>query len=233
VAIVGANRLGRRVARAIAESPWLGYRVVGVFDEKKDNEQENNDASIRREGLDTLYEEARSGGIDVVFIALPMREEHRVQALIRQLADTTTSVYLVPDLFVFDLLHSRWRIINGIPAVSIYETPFKSVEAVAKRAADIVFSCLAIAIMALPMVIIAIGIRFSSPGSVIFKQRRYGVHGEQIEVWKFRTMTVCEDGSDVPQAQRNDPRITRLGVFLRRTSLDELPQFFNVLQGTM
>lgn len=75
VAIVGANRLGRRVARAIAESPWLGYRVGGVFDEKKDNEQENNDASTRRGGLDTLYQEARSGGIDVVFIALPMREE--------------------------------------------------------------------------------------------------------------------------------------------------------------
>lgn len=134
---------------------------------------------------------------------------------------------------MFDLLRSRWRIIDGIPAVSIYETPFKSVEGLVKRAADIVFSCLAIAIMALPMVIIAIGIRFSSPGPVIFKQRRYGVHGEQIEVWKFRTMTVCEDGSDVPQARRNDPRITRFGVFLRKTSLDELPQFFNVLQGTM
>lgn len=233
VAIVGANRLGRRVAQAIAESPWLGYRVLGVFDESKDNEQEKDDGPTPLRELDTLYQEARSGGIDVVFIALPMREELRIQALLRRLADTTASVYVVPDLFVFDLLHSRWWMVQGLPVVSVYETPFKSAEGLAKRMADIVFSSLVIAVVALPMLIIASVIRCSSPGPVIFKQRRYGVHGEPINVWKFRTMSVCEDGGDVPQARRNDPRITCFGAFLRRTSLDELPQFFNVVQGTM
>jgi len=233
VAIVGANRLGWSVARAIAESPWLGFRVLGVYDEENEDGQETDGAEAVLRGLDSLYQEARSGGIDVVFIAWPMHEELRMRALIRRLADTTASVYLVPNLFVFDLVQSDWQVIQGIPVASIYETPFRSVEGLAKRVADIAFSCLAIAVSALPMLMIAVVIRCSSPGPVIFKQRRYGVHGELIEVWKFRTMTVCEDGDNVPQARRNDPRITLFGAFLRRTSLDELPQFFNVLHGTM
>ena len=103
---------------------------------------------------------------------------------------------------------------------------------VLKRASDIVFASVLIALLWPLMLAVALGVRMSSPGPIIFKQRRYGLYGERILVYKFRTMLVCEDGS-ITQAKRDDPRVTRIGRFLRRTSLDELPQLFNVLFGSM
>jgi putative colanic acid biosynthesis UDP-glucose lipid carrier transferase len=216
--------------------PWMGYRVVGYYDDRQGSEDptrrlNSTDTTIRG-GFEQLYADAREGRIDIVFITLPMRAELRTHSLIARLADTTVSVYLIPDVFNFDLLHSRLTCLQGIPALSIYDSPMVD-NGWAKRMEDIILGSGLLLALALPMLIIALGVKLSSPGPVFFKQTRYGMRGERIKVWKFRSMTVCEDGDDVPQARKQDPRVTPFGAFLRRTSLDELPQLFNVLSGSM
>jgi len=153
--------------------------------------------------------------------------------LLDELQDTTASVYFLPDIYVFDLMQARFDNVGGMPVIAICETPFTGFNSMVKRASDIVLGLL-IQIMLLPiMLVIAITVKVSSPGPVIFRQRRYGLYGEEIIVYKFRSMTVAEDGANVVQAKKGDQRITKVGAFLRRSSLDELPQFINVLQGRM
>jgi len=162
-----------------------------------------------------------------------MSAEQRIKKLTEQLADSTASVYLVPDLFTFNLLNSRWVDYQGITAISIYETPFAGIDSYLKRLEDIVLSTLILLLIALPMLVIAIIIKLTSAGPVIFKQKRYGADGSEILVWKFRSMTVQDNGEHIKQATKGDARITPFGAFIRKTSLDELPQFFNVLAGRM
>ncbi len=175
----------------------------------------------------------RTEGIDFVYITLPMHPEDRIVQLIDALADTTASVYVIPDFFVFDLLHARWFNLGSLPIVSVFESPFHGVDGWLKRAEDLLLGSLILLLISPLLLVIALAVRLSSPGPVIFRQRRYGLNGQIVEVWKFRSMTVCEDGDHILQAQIVDSRITPFGALLRRTSLDELPQFFNVLQGSM
>jgi putative colanic acid biosynthesis UDP-glucose lipid carrier transferase len=170
---------------------------------------------------------------DVIFVALPIRHLKRVMNLLDDLRDTTASIYYVPDIFVFDLIQARSGEINGIPVVAMCETPFYGYRGVAKRLTDIGFSLLILLLLLPLLAVVALLVKMSSPGPVIFKQRRYGLDGREIGVYKFRTMRVTEDGADIRQASRSDSRITRIGGILRRTSLDELPQLINVLQGRM
>ncbi len=166
-------------------------------------------------------------------MTLPMRHIQRVMDLLDGLRDSTASVYYVPDLFVFDLIQSRTGDIMGIPVVSMCESPFYGYRGVVKRATDVIFT-LGVLVLALPvMAIIALVIRLTSRGPVIFRQRRYGLDGHEIVVYKFRSMYITEDGEQIKQATRDDPRITPLGKILRKYSLDELPQLINVLQGRM
>jgi putative colanic acid biosynthesis UDP-glucose lipid carrier transferase len=183
--------------------------------------------------LDELVEQARQGKVCTIYITFPMRAEQRIRGVLARLSDTTASVYVVPDFFVFELLHSRWTNIGGLPAVSVFENPFYGVDGVVKRLADVALASAFLAVAAVPMAGIALAIKLTSPGPVFFRQRRYGLDGREIKVWKFRTMRVCEDAAVVTQATKNDPRVTRIGALLRRTSLDELPQLFNVLDGSM
>jgi putative colanic acid biosynthesis UDP-glucose lipid carrier transferase len=172
-------------------------------------------------------------GIETVFIALPMIAQPQLLALLDAMKDTTASVYFVPDIFITDLIQARIDHINGIPVMAVCESPIVGLNALVKRAMDLALAG-AILLATLPaLLLIAVGVRIGSPGPVLFRQRRYGLDGCQITVLKFRTMTVAEDGPEVPQARRDDARITALGSFLRRTSLDELPQLFNVLGGSM
>ncbi|KOR27973.1 capsular biosynthesis protein, partial [Achromatium sp. WMS2] len=180
-----------------------------------------------------LLARAIDGSVDLIYIALPLGNQKRISSMLTALGNTTASVYIVPDFFVFNLLHSRWVNLGPIPTISVFETPFYGVEGWLKRVEDLVFSTIILILISIPMLIIAIGVKLSSRGPVFFKQSRYGLNGRPIRVWKFRTMTVCEDGANVPQAQKHDPRVTKFGSFLRRTSLDELPQFINVLMGDM
>ncbi|QKT04918.1 undecaprenyl-phosphate glucose phosphotransferase [Ectothiorhodospiraceae bacterium 2226] len=235
VAVVGAREVGAALVRNMLDAPWSGLRPVGFYDDRKP-------AGLRPlvteplkvvGDLDRLVKHAQEGRVDIIYIALPMRAEKRIQRLLAQLSDTTASVYVVPDFFMFNLLNSTWTQVGDLPVVSIFETPFYGVDGWIKRLEDIVLSSVILLIIAIPMLLIALGIKLSSPGPVLFKQDRYGLRGNRIEVWKFRTMHVCENGAEVRSATRDDPRVTRFGAFLRQTSLDELPQFINVLQGRM
>jgi putative colanic acid biosynthesis UDP-glucose lipid carrier transferase len=236
VAIIGANDLGLRLINSMKVMPWLGYKVIGFYDDRAASQDIGRrliDSDIEiKGGLEQLYQDARDGKLDMVFVALPMRAELRMHSVIDRLADTTVSPYVIPDVFSFDLLHSRLTCLQGIPALSIYDSPLVD-NGWAKRLEDLVLGSGILLALAIPMLCVAIGVKLTSPGPVFFKQTRYGMGGERIKVWKFRSMTVCEDGASVAQATRADPRVTPFGNFLRRTSLDELPQLFNVLSGSM
>jgi putative colanic acid biosynthesis UDP-glucose lipid carrier transferase len=146
---------------------------------------------------------------------------------------TTASVFFVPDVFGISIIQGRLQDMNGVPVVGICETPFTGTNELVKRISDLVLASLILVLISPLLLVLAIGVKLSSPGPVIFRQRRNGLDGNEIVVWKFRTMTTQDDGAVIRQATKDDPRITRFGAFLRRTSLDELPQFFNVLQGHM
>ena len=227
--IAGANDIGLRLATRLKENPWLGVRVTGYFDDRAPER-------IREKILGpiaALGDYVRANNVDVIYIALPMASQPRILSLLESLRDTTASIYFVPDIFVSDLIQARVDAVADLPVVAVCETPFYGLNGLLKRASDILFSLAILALISPLLVAIAIGIKRSSPGPILFKQRRYGVDGRKIVVYKFRTMTVAEDGDIVRQATRNDSRVTPFGAFLRRTSLDELPQFINVLQGRM
>ena len=235
VHIVGATKMGALIAQRIIDDPSSGLRVHGYFD---DRDLERLHPMPKALGnplgkLDELLDLARKGQVDIVYIALPLRAESRISEIVRRLADSTASVYVVADFLVFDLVHAQWSNVQGLPVVSVFESPFYGVNGWLKRFEDIVLGSLILLLISPAMALIAIGIKLTSAGPVFFRQRRYGLNGEEIRVLKFRTMTVLEDGPDVKQATKGDQRITRLGAILRRTSLDELPQFINVLSGEM
>lgn len=236
-AILGGNALGKRLNNALTEMPWLGYRFAGFFDDRIENTQRRQEEEMVQTivgDFKTLLEKSKTGEIDHIYITLPLRAEKRINQLISELADSTVSVNIVPDFFTFNLMQSKLSSVKGIPVVSVFDTPLSSsLDGASKRFLDLLLCLAILPLIALPMLIIAIAIKLTSPGPVIFKQLRYGVKGEPIEVWKFRSMTVCENGDSIKQATANDSRVTPLGGFLRRTSLDELPQFLNVLSGTM
>ncbi|MEY4578422.1 MAG: hypothetical protein RL701_3125 [Pseudomonadota bacterium] len=235
VAIAGASPLGEEVARSIRRSPWMGMRMVGFYDDRHISRLQPIDAQAGEVmgDLDALLQAARDGEVDVVYIALPMRAEPRINAIIRRLQDTTASVYLAYDFGGFDVLRAQWGQVGNVPVMSVVENPFHGIEGFTKRVEDLVLGSIIMTILLLPMAVIALAIKLTSRGPVFFRQRRYGLNGEEIRVLKFRSMTCMEDGAEVKQAVKNDQRVTKLGGILRRTSLDELPQFIQVLTGEM
>jgi len=231
--IVGANELGRKLADRIHQQRSLMTRVEAFFDDRSGERCEGELKNVVFGGIDDVAAYVATHEIDLVYITLPMLNHPRVIDLVNSLRDTTASIYFVPDVFMFDLVQARLDNVNGIPVISVFETPLTGINAVHKRAFDVAASCLILCAIAPLMIVIAILVKATSKGPVIFKQRRYGVDGDEILVYKFRSMCVCEDSQIVTQATQNDARVTRIGAILRKTSLDELPQFFNVLQGTM
>jgi putative colanic acid biosynthesis UDP-glucose lipid carrier transferase len=214
-------------------------RLSGFFDDHLQGEVE---IPVRGKGLgtfrilgnlDDMVVYARGNRVDMIYLALPLRAEERLRQVVDALQDTTASVYFVPDVFTFSLLTAGFTDLRGIPLISLWETPFFGTNGWVKRMEDLVLSSLILLAVSPLMLLISLGVKISSAGPVIFKQRRYGLDGHEIVVYKFRTMKVCQDGAQVPQATQNDHRVTAFGRFLRRSSLDELPQFVNVLQGTM
>jgi len=230
--IAGANELGRKLAERL-QDPMLGTRIAGYFDDRGAGRLRQLAAAQNLGDLARLADYARSHRVDVIYIALPMASQPRILRLLEDLRDTTASIYFVPDIFVSDLIQARVDSIGGLPVVAVCETPFYGFNRIIKRISDFLFATVILLAIAPLLLLISIGVKLSSPGPILFKQRRYGLDGRKIVVYKFRTMTVAEDGDVVRQATRNDSRITRFGAFLRRTSLDELPQFINVLQGRM
>ncbi len=235
VAICGATEIGIELARRIVNTPHLGMRMIGFFDDRTPERTER--VSLKYGGVvgkfADVIEGAKNGEVDLIYIALPLKAEPRIKELVKSLADTTASVYLVPDFFVYDLLHGRWSQLGDLPVVSVFETPFYGVDGWVKRVEDVVLGTFFLVCGAPLFFVIAIAIKLTSRGPVFFRQRRYGLEGEVIEVLKFRTMTVQEDGAEVKQAKKDDDRITSVGKILRRTSMDELPQLIHVVSGSM
>ena len=231
--VVGAAALGTKVARALEGGDAYGVDFVGYFDDRVDG---RIDAEAKPRLLGNLSEIAGyvdAHGVREVYITLPLGSQPRIVGLLDQLQGTTASLFFVPDVFGISIIQGRLQDMNGVPVVGICETPFTGTNELVKRISDVVLATLILIVLSPLMIAIALGVKLSSPGPVIFRQRRNGLDGGEIVVYKFRSMTTQDDGDVVPQATRNDPRITRFGAFLRRTSFDELPQFFNVLQGSM
>ena len=233
VVIVGANPPAMRLAERIATQPNLAMQVRGCFDDRLDARRHEPGGLLRLGAMADLVAYVREHKIQRVFFSQPISSQPRLRQLLDALQDTTASLYFIPDIASTDLLQARFDHIGGVPVMAVCETPFLGLNLLLKRVMDFVLALLIQIVIAPLMLVIALAIKFSSTGPVIFKQRRYGLDGQEIIVYKFRSMHVCEDGLCVRQATRSDSRITRLGAFLRRTSLDELPQFINVLQGRM
>jgi putative colanic acid biosynthesis UDP-glucose lipid carrier transferase len=231
--VAGYNPSSLELARRLKNSPGMRVEVAGFFDDRSVDRLGMEMDSNLMGSLSDISQYVKQNRTDVIFIALPIRHVKRVMDLLDDLRDTTASIYYVPDIFVFDLIQARSSEIHGIPVVAMCETPFYGYRGVAKRVTDVGLSALVLLLLMPLLVVIAVAIKFSSPGPVIFKQRRYGLDGREIAVYKFRTMGVTEDGAEIRQASRADSRITRVGRVLRRSSLDELPQLINVLQGRM
>ncbi|MGO4381568.1 undecaprenyl-phosphate glucose phosphotransferase [Pseudoduganella sp. RAF19] len=233
VLIVGANDVGAKFARTIDRYPNLFLSVRGFFDDRGVERMagELNYPVLGK--MDDVAAYVRENNIKMIFISQPISAQPRIRKLLDDLQDTTASVYFLPDIYVFDLMQARFDNVGGMPVVAICETPFTGFNSWLKRASDFILATIILILLTPIMLVIALAVLASSPGPVIFRQRRYGLYGEQIIVYKFRSMKVTEDGAKVVQAKVNDSRLTRIGAFLRRTSLDELPQFINVLQGTM
>ncbi|SFU66705.1 undecaprenyl-phosphate glucose phosphotransferase [Pseudoduganella namucuonensis] len=231
--IIGANDVGVRFANTIDRLPNLFMTVRGFFDDRTDGRMPRGIRHPVLGAMDDIAGFVREHHIKMIFISQPISAQPRIRRLLDELQDTTASVYFLPDIYVFDLMQARFDNVGGMPVIAICESPFTGFNSLVKRSSDIVLAGL-ISLLLLPvMAVIAAAVKLDSPGPAIFRQRRYGLYGEEIIVYKFRSMTVAEDGAKVVQARKNDQRVTKIGAFLRKTSLDELPQFINVLQGRM
>ena len=231
--IVGMNEQGVALAGRVGETPYSRIEFTGFFD---DRNLKRLDASgdYRMLGpLAELPQFVREKNIQLIYLSIPMASQPRILQVLDELKDTTASIFFVPDMFVTDLIQGRTGSVCGMPVISVCESPFTGTNGLVKRLSDIVLSTIILILISPILLAVALAVKLGSPGPIIFRQRRYGLDGKEILVYKFRSMTVTEDGAAVQQATKNDSRITPLGAFLRKTSMDELPQFVNVLQGRM
>ncbi|MDW8324984.1 MAG: undecaprenyl-phosphate glucose phosphotransferase [Anaerolineales bacterium] len=242
VLIVGAGELGRAVVRTIAARADLGYRVVGFID---DNPSKSELGRLKNLGaLERVEEILREEPVDEVIITLPWMYQRKIAALVRACEAAGVRVRIAPDVFQLSLSRLDVDDIGGIPLIGIKEARISRVGRIMKRVLDIVIAIVVLTVMALPMALVAWLIRLDSPGPALFRQTRVGERGRTFTIYKFRSMREgaeeelehlweYNEASGPLFKIRNDPRQTRLGRLLRRTSFDELPQFFNVLRGEM
>jgi putative colanic acid biosynthesis UDP-glucose lipid carrier transferase len=232
--VVGLTDLGIRLKSRLSEDPLMCTDMIGFFEDRSTDRI----PSVHRQNIlgQTVHlpQFILNNEVDIVYITLPMTRHPRIINLLDVLRDSTVSIYFVPDLFVFNLIQARFDLINDIPVVSVRESPFYGYHGISKRICDLTVAIVAAVTLSPLFLAISIGIKLSSPGPVLFLQKRYGLDGKPMVVYKFRSMTVTEDGvSSYTQVIRNDSRVTKFGALLRRTSLDELPQLFNVIEGSM
>jgi putative colanic acid biosysnthesis UDP-glucose lipid carrier transferase len=231
--VVGVNETGLRITKSLNEDPLSGAKVLGFFDDRAITRLPDLSGVPLAGKLKDLGDYVRKNRISTVYISLPMASQPRILSLLDSVRDTTASIYFAPDVFMFDLIQARMDTVDGIPVLAICESPFHGTTGTVKRWFDVLVSALLLVLLSPVLILVAFAVKFSSPGPVLFRQRRYGLDGREISVWKFRSMQVHEDASVVEQARKGDPRVTSIGSFLRKASIDELPQLFNVLQGSM
>ena len=231
--VVGAGALGVKVSRAFEARGDIGLSFLGYFDDRADDRVDPDAMGARLGNLRQVAPYVREHGVHEIYITLPLGSQPRILELMEQVQGTTASVFFVPDVFGISIIQGRLQDMNGVPVVGLCETPFTGTNRLVKRLSDLVLASLILLLIAPLLLAITIGVRLSSPGPAIFRQRRNGLDGGEITIYKFRSMRSHDDGEVPQQAVKGDPRITPFGAFLRRTSLDELPQFINVLQGRM
>jgi putative colanic acid biosynthesis UDP-glucose lipid carrier transferase len=233
IAIFGLSEKGIRLAKEVMDNPESGYRLVSFYDDIDNTRLDEKYHSYLNGNFAEGIENVKKNKYDVVYIALPILEQKRIQDILFALGDSTATVHVVPDLFMYCLMHGEMSHVGNVQTISVYDNPMKGGIAVVKRLEDLILASAIMTLITIPMLVIAVWIKCTSKGPIIFKQDRYGLNGRKIRMWKFRSMTVTENDAVVTQAKKGDTRITKVGAFLRRTSLDELPQFINVLKGDM
>jgi putative colanic acid biosynthesis UDP-glucose lipid carrier transferase len=232
VIVAGMNEQGIALANSLTPNQYSNTYCLGFFEDRDPERLQNkNDFPVLGKLAD-IADYVKNNNINVIYLSLPMVSQPRIIKLLDELRDTTASIYILPDIFLTDLIQGRMGQIDGIPVMAICESPFTGINSLLKRLTDIVFSLILLILLSPFLLAISIGVKLSSSGPIIFKQLRYGLDGNEIKVYKFRSMAVLED-DNVIQVTKEDSRVTKLGAFLRKTSLDELPQFINVLQGKM
>lgn len=235
VAFIGATDIALRMKTIFSDHPWMGMNTLGIYDDRKKDDEDR--LALRGDEIagvvSELVELAKDCELDIIYICLPLAAENRVKYFIDLLSDTTASIYYCPSFSNFDLMNSRWDEVYGQPIISIVESPFVDNQRYLKRVEDILICVTAMPLIIPLMAVVAALVKLSSSGPVFYKQNRYGIKGKSFEMYKFRTMYDDPDSRDFVQATKNDPRVTPLGAFLRKTSLDEIPQFLNVLIGNM
>jgi Undecaprenyl-phosphate glucose phosphotransferase len=234
VVIVGAGEHGQRLIEHLSHHGGSAERIIGVFDDRHGRVPDYVCGFPVLGSVGDLLTFARCNPIDQVIVALPWDAENRLLAWMKKLRSLPVDVRLCPDMIGFHLPHRQVTHIGGVPMLNVFEKPLAGWNYIVKSMEDRVLAA-AILVLILPLLLVLCAlIKLDSRGPVLFRQKRYGFNNEVIEVYKFRSMYVdcCEERA-VAQATRHDPRVTRIGRILRRTSLDELPQFINVLEGTM
>ncbi|MCW8918053.1 MAG: undecaprenyl-phosphate glucose phosphotransferase [Gammaproteobacteria bacterium] len=235
IAIIGAGHLGQRLAETLNQSKMFGYNPVAFYDDAP-NTAGRSVAGIPVVGtIDDLLKGAPLDGLyDEIYISLPMRAEERIKSILNALADSSITVKFIPDFFSFDLLHSQLTDIGGIPVVSVYDSPLNSMSnAIQKRMEDIILSTLILLLISPLFMVLSLGVKLSSPGPVFYRQARIGWNGKNFNMLKFRSMPIDAEKEGVQWGGSKNKTTSKFGAFIRKTSLDELPQFFNVLKGDM
>jgi putative colanic acid biosynthesis UDP-glucose lipid carrier transferase len=232
VALYGATKAAQRLEQVFRQHSWVGIDVVGLYDDQPADRR--NDIGLEIIGdLQALVRRAEAGQLSAVYITTPLATEAGLQEIIDRFADTTISLHYCPALFDLNLLGAHWDDVFGLPVISVINSPLDGFRRHVKRLEDVLLTLLILPLVALPALAIVIAMTLTSPGPILFSQTRSGLDGRRFKIYKFRTMYTLDSDEEFVQAKRNDARITPLGAFLRRTSLDELPQFINVLAGDM
>jgi putative colanic acid biosynthesis UDP-glucose lipid carrier transferase len=220
------------LGKAITEYPWMGFELIGYLDDFKTDDDVLGPTTDAARIVDAY--EAAGTPVDYLYVALPLTAAPRIEQVVGEMTTRLVHVCLVPDLFQFDILNGRVTELDGLPVIHLIdETPLDFRRAV-KRGIDIVFSAALLAVISPLLLVVAVAVKLSSPGPVFYRQERMGLNGQRFDMLKFRSMPVdAEAETGAVWARAGERRATRVGSFLRRTSLDELPQFINVLRGDM
>ncbi len=234
IVIVGAGELGSTVVRRLLDSPWIGLKVDGFFDDRSTDAGEDLMPCPLLGNFDQIADYVHRHYVDQIWLTIPLSHAETIERVLYYLRYSIADIRLVPDLFSYRLLNASLIEVAGLPVFNLCASPIHGFNRLLKILEDRLVAGMLLLLISPLVLVIAIGVKLSSPGPVIFRQKRHGYDGRVVEVWKFRTMKVHQEQTDeVTQATRNDARVTPFGRFLRKTSLDELPQFFNVLQGQM
>ncbi|MDP1523601.1 MAG: undecaprenyl-phosphate glucose phosphotransferase [Methylotenera sp.] len=241
VLIVGQSKLAYYLQHKISSNPWIGEQVIGFIRLPGDEKQTSGRKAPGRkadpmilgniEHLSALIDQY---DISMIYVVTPLQSSKALEDIYTNTLDKHVAIHWIPDIFSLRLVNHSVKEISGIPVITLSETPLIGMRMLLKSLEDKLLSAL-ILIAILPiLLIVAIAVKLDSPGPVFFRQNRAGWSGKSFKIWKFRSMYVHqEEAGKLKQAQKNDSRITRVGAFIRKTSLDELPQIFNVLTGDM